>query len=60
MVQWARKKNREHRQLVTAPAMIVGAFIIDLLLALTLFIGRMLGDNFHAEVRLSLFSKACS
>lgn len=42
MGQWARQKNRERSNWLQLPAMIIGAFIIDLLLlALTLFVGRI-------------------
>ncbi|EYE04123.1 putative mechanosensitive channel domain protein [Escherichia coli 1-176-05_S4_C2] len=44
MGQWARQKNRERSNWLQLPAMIIGAFIIDLLLlALTLFVGQV-GD----------------
>lgn len=56
---WARKKNRERSNWLQLPAMIVGAFIIDLLLlALTLFIGQMLSDNFHAGSRTIAFQQS--
>ena len=43
MGRWARNKNRERNNWLQLPAMIVGAFIIDLLLlALTLFVGQLL------------------
>lgn len=56
---WARKKNRERSNWLQLPAMIAGAFIIDLLLlALTLFIGQMLSDNFHAGSRTIAFQQS--
>ncbi|EEA4005299.1 mechanosensitive channel protein [Salmonella enterica] len=56
---WARKKNRERSNWLQLPAMIVGAFIIDLLLlALTLFISQMLSDNFHAGSRTIAFQQS--
>ncbi len=53
-------QNRERGNWFTAPAMIVGAFIIDLLLLAYAFIGQMLSDNFHAGSRTIAFLKACS
>ncbi|ECG1192995.1 mechanosensitive channel protein [Salmonella bongori] len=59
MGQWARKKNRERSNWLQLPAMIAGAFIIDLLLlALTLFVGQMLSDNFHAGSRTIAFQQS--
>ncbi len=50
--QWGRNKNRDHRNWLQLPAAITGAFIIDLLLlALALFIGQIISDNFHANSR---------
>ncbi|POT58026.1 mechanosensitive channel protein [Citrobacter amalonaticus] len=49
MGQWARKKNRDRSNWLQLPAMIISAFIIDLLLlALTLFVGQVLSDNLNA------------
>ncbi|KAF1371074.1 mechanosensitive channel protein [Yokenella regensburgei] len=46
---WARKKNRDRSNWLQLPAMIIGAFVFDLLLlALTLFVGQMLSDNLNA------------
>lgn len=59
MGQWARKKNRERSNWLQLPAMIAGAFIIDLLLlALTLFVGQLLSDNFHAGSRTIAFQQS--
>ncbi|SPX11108.1 membrane protein YbiO [Escherichia coli] len=50
MGQWARQKNRERSNWLQLPAMIIGAFIIDLLLlALTLFVGQVLSDNLNCR-----------
>lgn len=50
--QWGRNKNRDHRNWLQLPAAITGAFIIDLLLlALALFIGQIISDNFHVNSR---------
>ncbi|HFZ8993600.1 TPA: mechanosensitive channel protein [Citrobacter freundii] len=49
MGRWARKKNRESNNWIQLPAMILGAFIIDLLLlVLTLFVGQILKDKMDA------------
>jgi small-conductance mechanosensitive channel len=49
---WGRQKNRDHRNWLHLPATIIGAFIIDLLLlALALFIGQIISDNFHGGSR---------
>ncbi|VDZ79973.1 Potassium efflux system KefA protein [Salmonella bongori] len=59
MGQWARKKNRERSNWLQLPAMIAGAFIIDLLLlALTLFVGQLLSDNFHAGSQTIAFQQS--
>lgn len=59
MGNWARKKNRERRNWLQLPAMIVGAFIIDLLLlALTLFIGQLLSDRLNAGSRTIAFQQS--
>ncbi len=60
MGQWARQKNRERSNWLQLPAMIIGAFIIDLLLlALTLFVGQVLSDNRTRAVAPSLSNKVC-
>ncbi len=49
MGNWGRRKNRERRNWLQLPAMIIGAFIIDLLLlVLTLFIGQLLSARLNA------------
>ncbi|SCB89940.1 mechanosensitive channel protein [Kosakonia oryziphila] len=49
MGNWGRRKNRERRNWLQLPAMIMGAFIIDLLLlVLTLFIGQLLSTRLNA------------
>lgn len=59
MGQWARQ-NRERSNWLQLPAMIIGAFIIDLLLlALTLFVGQVLSDNLNAGSRTIAFNKVC-
>lgn len=58
MGNWARKKNRERSNWIQLPAMIVGAFIIDLLLlALTLFVGQLLSDRLNAGSRTIAFQQ---
>ncbi|HEM7925417.1 TPA: mechanosensitive channel protein [Citrobacter farmeri] len=58
MGNWARKKNRERSNWLQLPAMIVGAFIIDLLLlALTLFVGQLLSDRLNAGSRTIAFQQ---
>lgn len=58
MGNWARKKNRERSNWLQLPAMIVGAFIIDLLLlALTLFVGQLLSDRLNAGSRTITFQQ---
>ncbi|MDD7996084.1 mechanosensitive channel protein [Kosakonia radicincitans] len=50
MGNWGRRKNRERRNWLQLPAMIIGAFIIDLLLlVLTLFIGQLLSARLNAD-----------
>lgn len=50
--QWGRHKNHEQRNWIQLPAAIIGAFIIDLLLlALALFVGQIISDNFHGGSR---------
>jgi len=59
MGQWARRKNRERSNWLQLPAMIVGAFIIDLLLlALTLFVGQILSDRMNAGSRTIAFQQS--
>ncbi|ELK6656737.1 mechanosensitive channel protein [Citrobacter freundii] len=59
MGQWARRKNRECSNWLQLPAMIVGAFIIDLLLlALTLFVGQILSDKMNAGSRTIAFQQS--
>ncbi|SFT51683.1 Small-conductance mechanosensitive channel [Kosakonia arachidis] len=49
MGNWGRRKNRERRNWLQLPAIIMGAFIIDLLLlVLTLFIGQLLRARLNA------------
>ena len=58
MGKWARKKNSDRANWVQLPAMIIGAFIIDLLLlALTLFVGQVLSDNLDAGNRTIAFQQ---
>ncbi len=58
MGQWARQ-NRERSNWLQLPAMIIGAFIIDLLLlALTLFVGQVLSDNLNAGSRTIAFQQS--
>ncbi|MGJ8868802.1 mechanosensitive channel protein, partial [Salmonella enterica subsp. enterica serovar Kentucky] len=55
----ASKKNRERRNWLKLPAMIVCSYIIDLLLlALTLIIGQMLSDKIHAGSRTNAFQQS--
>ncbi|MDU5730328.1 MAG: mechanosensitive channel protein, partial [Citrobacter freundii] len=55
----ARRKNRERSNWLQLPAMIVGAFIIDLLLlALTLFVGQILSDKMNAGSRTIAFQQS--
>ena len=59
--KWAsgRGKNRERSNWLQLPAMIIGAFIIDLLLlALTLFVGQVLSDNLNAGSRTIAFQQS--
>ena len=59
MGQWARRKNRERSNWLQLPAMIVGAFVIDLLLlALTLFVGQILSDKMNAGSRTIAFQQS--
>ena len=53
------QKNRERSNWLQLPAMIIGAFIIDLLLlALTLFVGQVLSDNLNAGSRTIAFQQS--
>lgn len=48
MGNWGRRKNRERRNWLQLPAMIIGAFVIDLLLlVLTLFVGQLLSSRLN-------------
>lgn len=59
MGKWARKRNGERTSWIQLPAMIIGAFIIDLmLLGLTLFVGQVVSDNFNANNRTIAFQQA--
>nr|WP_318382260.1 mechanosensitive channel protein [uncultured Enterobacter sp.] len=59
MGKWARKKNKDRANWLQLPAMIIGAFIIDLLLlTLTLFVGQVLSDNMDAGNRTIAFQQA--
>ncbi|WLI78428.1 mechanosensitive channel protein [Kosakonia sp. H02] len=64
MGDWGRRKNRDSSNWLQLPAMIIGAFIIDLLLlALTLFVGQILranlnGGNSTIAFQQSLFLNA--
>ncbi|MBU5376950.1 MAG: mechanosensitive channel protein [Pantoea sp.] len=52
MGRWGRAKNHEQHNWLQLPAAIIGAFVIDLLmLALTLFVGQILSDNYHGDSR---------
>ncbi|ADU68570.1 mechanosensitive channel protein [Pantoea sp. At-9b] len=52
MGRWGRNHNLERSKWLHLPATIVLAFIIDLLLlALTLFIGQIISDNYHGDNR---------
>ena len=52
MGRWGRAKNHEQRNWVQLPVAIIGAFVIDLLmLALALFIGQIISDNYHGNSR---------
>ena len=52
MGRWGRAKNREQHNWVQLPVAIIGAFVIDLLLlALTLFVGQIISDNYHGNSR---------
>jgi len=52
MGAWGRRKNSERTSWLHLPAMILGAFVIDLLLlALALFVGQLLSDMLNAGSR---------
>lgn len=52
MGQWGRAKNSVHTNWLHLPAMILSAFIIDLLLlGLALFVGQILSDSLNAGSR---------
>lgn len=52
MGSWGRRKNSERTSWLHLPAMILGAFIIDLLLlGIALFVGQMLSDTLNAGSR---------
>lgn len=54
-----RGKNRDRSNWLQLPAMIIGAFIIDLLLlALTLFVGQILSDHMNAGSRTIAFQQS--
>ncbi|MDF7657441.1 mechanosensitive channel protein [Erwiniaceae bacterium L1_54_6] len=52
MGRWGRNHNLERSKWLHLPATIVLAFIMDLLLlALTLFLGQIISDNYHGDNR---------
>lgn len=52
MCHWGRIKNVQRSSWLHLPAMIIGAFILDLLLlALTLFVGQIVSDMAHVGSR---------
>ena len=52
MGHWGRNQNLERSKWLHLPATIVLAFILDLLLlALTLFVGQIISDNYHSGNR---------
>ena len=58
MGQWGRKKNQHKSSWLHLPAMITGAFVIDLLLlALTLFVGQMLADRLNTGNKTIAFQQ---
>ena len=58
MGQWGRKKNQHKSRWLHLPAMITGAFVIDLLLlALTLFVGQMLADRLNTGNKTIAFQQ---
>ena len=59
MGYWGRKKNQHKNSWLHLPAMIAGAFIIDLLLlALTLFVGQVLADRLNTGNKTIAFQQA--
>ncbi len=59
MGRWGRRKNHDRTNWLQLPAMIIGAFIIDLmLLSLTLFIGQLLSDNLNGGNRTIAFQQS--
>ncbi|WP_238083903.1 mechanosensitive channel protein [Pseudescherichia vulneris] len=59
MGKWGRRKNHDRANWLQLPAMIVGAFIIDLmLLTLTLFVGQLLSDNLNGGNRTIAFQQS--
>jgi hypothetical protein len=59
MGYWGRNKNRERNNWLQLPAMIIGAFIVDLLLlALTLFVGQILSANLNNGNRTIAFQQS--
>ena len=58
MGQWGRKKNQHKSSWLHLPAMITGAFVIDLLLlALTLFVGQLLADRLNTGNKTIAFQQ---
>ena len=58
MGHWGRKKNQHKSSWLHLPAMITGAFVIDLLLlALTLFVGQMLADRLNTGNKTIAFQQ---
>jgi hypothetical protein len=56
---WGRKKNQQKSSWLHLPAMVAGAFIIDLLLlALTLFVGQILADRLNTGNKTIAFQQA--
>ncbi len=52
MGKWGRQKNSDRTNWLQLPAMIIGAFVIDLLLlGIALFVGQMLSDSLNAGSR---------
>ncbi|MGY5957751.1 Moderate conductance mechanosensitive channel YbiO [Kosakonia sp. BK9b] len=59
MGAWGRRKNRDRSNWLQLPAMIIGAFIIDLLLlALTLFVGQLLSAALNNGNRTIAFQQS--
>jgi len=52
MGEWGRRKNGDRTSWLHLPAMILGAFVVDLLLlGIALFVGQMLSDSLNAGSR---------